>query len=348
MGSIDRADGHLEEAGSWNRACRHIALFLWWAADRDLAAPLTDVAQLRKSPVKYFTKECDGKLHPDDFTDDGAAFADAEYRAYTFAVEAYAKKLGVGDFLIPANKATQTYFFAWLDARLKLWRKRHPVPKAPKKPATPLKLPFLLGRKPQPDPLFGPLLLDPNPQIRADAVQVLVSVRRNWSRLFVPQLRALVELDAQRKRPTLSLGPAFRALGDAQTDEGLKALLSLGKAGFAIPLYRVWWLTALGRYRAPAAKRILQSFAESKDPQLRLAANGGLVRNGDRRALPRLRAFLDGDFEEASDASRDIHFVLNTPFAFTEQQLARLIRWWDKHPDVLLKRLLTLSAPTSR
>jgi hypothetical protein len=33
--SIDRGDSHFEDAGTWEKACRHIALFLWWAVERD-------------------------------------------------------------------------------------------------------------------------------------------------------------------------------------------------------------------------------------------------------------------------------------------------------------------------
>jgi|SRR5580658_8908676 len=40
--SIDRGDPHFEDAGNWTKACRHIALFLWWAAERTLSSDEVD------------------------------------------------------------------------------------------------------------------------------------------------------------------------------------------------------------------------------------------------------------------------------------------------------------------
>ena len=61
---IDRGDWHLDDAKTWERACRHIALFLWWAADRGLAGPEIDAKAMAKRPTTYFIKQCDTKRRP--------------------------------------------------------------------------------------------------------------------------------------------------------------------------------------------------------------------------------------------------------------------------------------------
>ena len=134
--SIDRGDSHWEDAGSWERACRHIALFLWWAAEHNLASEDHDPKVMAKDPTGHFIRMCDTKLWNDDFTEDGAAFAEEAYNEYLEEVEAYAQRLGVGDYEIPENAATQQHFFAWLDARFAAYRSETGNPK-PKKPPPP-------------------------------------------------------------------------------------------------------------------------------------------------------------------------------------------------------------------
>ncbi len=52
--AIDRGDAHLDDAGSWEAACRHIAIFLFWAAERGLASDDHDAADVRADPIAYF------------------------------------------------------------------------------------------------------------------------------------------------------------------------------------------------------------------------------------------------------------------------------------------------------
>jgi hypothetical protein len=131
--SIDRGDSHWEDAGTWERACRHIALFLWWAAEHNLASEDHDPKVMAKDPTGHFIGMCDTKLWNDDFTEDGVAFAEDAYSDYLVEVEAYAQRLGVGDYEIPENATTQQHFFAWLDARFAAYRSESGNPK-PKKP----------------------------------------------------------------------------------------------------------------------------------------------------------------------------------------------------------------------
>ncbi|HEY5934658.1 MAG TPA: hypothetical protein VIU61_08485 [Kofleriaceae bacterium] len=140
--SIDRGDSHFADAKTWNRACRHIGLFLWWAAERGLASDEVDAKACAKAPTKYFITHCDTKLWDDDLTTEGQAFAKAEYDAYLHAVAAYARTLGVGDYEIRESKATAKHFFDVLDKRLATFRtkaatkkKRARKPTVKKKPA---------------------------------------------------------------------------------------------------------------------------------------------------------------------------------------------------------------------
>jgi hypothetical protein len=116
--AIDRGDSHIDDAGTWERACRHMALFLWWAAERGLASEDHDPADIRTAPTKHFIDQCDTKLWNDDLSPLGNAFAASAYEAYLAEVSAYARALGVGDYDIPEASATTDHFFAWLDARL--------------------------------------------------------------------------------------------------------------------------------------------------------------------------------------------------------------------------------------
>ncbi|MBX3252315.1 MAG: hypothetical protein KF901_34395 [Myxococcales bacterium] len=120
--AIDRGDSHFDDAGTWERACRHIGLFLWWAAGRGLASEEHDPSALAEDPTQYVISECDTKLWNEDLSDEGNAFAEAAYDAYLGEVSAYAKSLRVGDYDIPANAATKAHFSLWLDRRLDAWR----------------------------------------------------------------------------------------------------------------------------------------------------------------------------------------------------------------------------------
>jgi len=120
--SIDRGDFHYDDAQSWERACRHIGLFLWWAADRGLASEDHHAEEIAPNPTQYFIGQCDTKLWDEDLTDDGNAFATAAYDEYLGEVGVYAEGLGVGNYEVPEGEATRKHFFDWLDARLATWR----------------------------------------------------------------------------------------------------------------------------------------------------------------------------------------------------------------------------------
>ena len=131
---FDRGDSHLDDAKTWNRACRHIALFLWWAVERGLGARQHPPGAIAKRPTKYFIEQCDTKLWDEDFTDEGVAFANAEYVKYLDKVSAYARTLDIGDYEIKENATTKDHFFALLDRRLSAWRKQQKPTKPKPKP----------------------------------------------------------------------------------------------------------------------------------------------------------------------------------------------------------------------
>lgn len=125
--SLDRGDAHYDDAGNWPRACRHIGLFLWWAADRGVAAIQHDPAKMKADPTGYFIDACDSKLQEDDLNNEGKAFARARYGLYVEAVATFARDHEMGTYDIPHGDATTTWFFAWLDAELRKWRTSHPT-----------------------------------------------------------------------------------------------------------------------------------------------------------------------------------------------------------------------------
>jgi hypothetical protein len=144
--AIDRGDWHFEDAGTWERACRHIALFLFWAAERGLAAPSIEAKAMAKGPTQYFIKQCDTKLWADDLGKEGNRFVVTEYDAYLKEVHARAAALGIDDYDLPEDRETAKHFFAWLDARLAAWRAKksmgaaaHKKQAAKKAKATPKK-----------------------------------------------------------------------------------------------------------------------------------------------------------------------------------------------------------------
>ena len=120
--AIDRGDAHIGDAETWERACRHMILFLWWAVERGLASEDHEAEAVRADPTQHFIDQCDTKLSDEDLTDDGNAFAEAAYESYADEVGAYAKALSVGVYEIPEGDATTKHFFTWLDARLASFR----------------------------------------------------------------------------------------------------------------------------------------------------------------------------------------------------------------------------------
>ena len=119
--SIDRGDSHFGDAGSWEKACRHMGLFLAWAMECGLASEDHE-GEDASSPTEYFIGACDTKLTDEDFSDEGNAFVDAAYEDYLGEVSAYAGTLGVSDYDLVENEATKAHFYAWLDTALSTWR----------------------------------------------------------------------------------------------------------------------------------------------------------------------------------------------------------------------------------
>lgn len=116
--AIDSGDYHMEDAQTWERACRHIGLFLWWAAERGLTTDDHHPAMLRCGATAHVILQCDTKLIDEDLNEAGNAYAAAAYDDYLGEVARYASELGMGDYEIPETDTTQTHFFAWLDASL--------------------------------------------------------------------------------------------------------------------------------------------------------------------------------------------------------------------------------------
>lgn len=129
--SYDRGDSHYDSAGSWEKACRHIGLFLWWAAERGLGGAEVDVGGLRAGATQYFIDNCDTKLTDEDFNEEGQRFAAAGYDAYLEDVGNYAETLGVDTYAIPENEATRKHFFERLDLHLAAFRAGKPLATVP-------------------------------------------------------------------------------------------------------------------------------------------------------------------------------------------------------------------------
>ncbi len=120
--AIDRGDYHVDSAGSIELACRHIGLYLWWAAERGLASTAHDPAEVAQGPTGYFIRICDAKLWDEDFNDEGLAFTGFVYESYLGELSRYARELGVDDYQVPQTAELKDQFFGWLDRKLEIWK----------------------------------------------------------------------------------------------------------------------------------------------------------------------------------------------------------------------------------
>ena len=98
-----------------------MGLLLAWAMARGLASEDHE-GEDASAATEYFIGACDTKLTDEDFTDEGNAFVDVAYEDYLAEVSAYAGRLGLGDYDIPEDAATQAHFYAWLDSALAAWK----------------------------------------------------------------------------------------------------------------------------------------------------------------------------------------------------------------------------------
>ncbi len=120
--SIDSGERHYDNAGSMKAACGHISVFLGWAAGRGLLGDGHDAERVQRSPVHYVMDAMDANLLEMDFTDEGAAFAEACYEDFLADVSAAARRWGVGDYQIYRIPAAWRDLHASLDSALQIWR----------------------------------------------------------------------------------------------------------------------------------------------------------------------------------------------------------------------------------
>lgn len=95
--AIDKAEYHIDDAGEWEDAARHIALFLLLADRHDLTSEDVDSARLARAPIDYLLQDWDGVLADDVFTARGLAFASAHYSDYLEEYGATILDLGAYD-----------------------------------------------------------------------------------------------------------------------------------------------------------------------------------------------------------------------------------------------------------
>lgn len=132
-----RGEDHITDGKTWKRACRHIGLLLWWAAERGLASEKHDAKKARKAPTRYFIEQCDTKLFGRDLSEEGGAFVVDIYDAYLGECDAYAANRKIGFYDIQETAATAGHFFAWLDRERAARRSpAKPTPKSAKSAST--------------------------------------------------------------------------------------------------------------------------------------------------------------------------------------------------------------------
>ena len=163
--SIDRGKYHYEDAGNWQNACRHIGVFVAWAArqgllDREQHPEAAETIEI--DPTTYVIDKLDCSLLEDDLTAEGLAFASAEYNRYLREYNTCAVDLGLAVYTVPDHKL-DTYLFRWLDDQLASWRADgSPVP-PPAPPPAPVDPAAAAEMRQQLEALFGHSLDEPPP-----------------------------------------------------------------------------------------------------------------------------------------------------------------------------------------
>ncbi len=119
--AIDKGDWHYEDAGSWEAACSHIGLYLWWMAERGLARQEHDPKEIAPAPATYVIKQLDTKLWEDDLSEEGARFAQLHYQGYLGELTRIAGALEKSVYDATPHDMRDDAF-AWLDKTLRAWR----------------------------------------------------------------------------------------------------------------------------------------------------------------------------------------------------------------------------------
>lgn len=121
--AIDRGQYHFEDAGSWEAACRHIGVFVAWAAKRGLLELRDELAAITRAPTRYVIDHLDCSLLDDNLTDEGARFAQVAYRRFLREYNTTAVELDVEVYRVPERHPEITmHMERWLDAQLAAWR----------------------------------------------------------------------------------------------------------------------------------------------------------------------------------------------------------------------------------
>lgn len=117
---IDAADYHHGRgAETREHAAWHVGVFLWWCAERGLAAKSHSVASLREDATRHVLRRCDGKLIERDLSEDGAALAKRVYAAFLRKLDERAKAVDVSVYALgrhPDAASIREALFADLDA----------------------------------------------------------------------------------------------------------------------------------------------------------------------------------------------------------------------------------------
>jgi len=114
---IDKLEYHVDEAGSEERAARHMAVFLEWAARQGFLDEAHDVKTVLADPVRYVVEQVPA-LTESDLNDAGAAFARDQYGEYLEILNEHAIEVGVSSYEYIASSAGRQRMLDSLDEAL--------------------------------------------------------------------------------------------------------------------------------------------------------------------------------------------------------------------------------------
>ena len=120
--TLDRVKYHVEDAGSEERAARHIALFLAWSARQGFLADDHEPSVVLADPVRYVLDHCPS-LAEADFNEAGLRFIrDDQYTEFLEYLEANAEEAGVRGYDFVASEEGWRYLWKCLDEALAEFR----------------------------------------------------------------------------------------------------------------------------------------------------------------------------------------------------------------------------------